>query len=206
MLTWHKRVRLTLLIVLVSTIMSACSVGGQSGDIDGQGQVDSAEERPAAAVSVPGVESCRTLPLRPPQNEPAGGSLPSMELVCLTPGPAVDLSQLGGKPVLINLWASWCMPCREEMPTIEDAYGAYRERVQFLGVDTRDGSESAAEFLQEVGVTYPQLADPGGRLLANFRIPGLPATILIDADGEIVKTTIGPLTDSSLRTLLERVT
>jgi cytochrome c biogenesis protein CcmG, thiol:disulfide interchange protein DsbE len=89
-------------------------------------------------------------------------------------GGTVRLADLKGKPVLINFWATWCQPCREEMPMLQAAQKRYGARVQFVGVNTKDQPDWAAEFLQEVNITYPQVVDFDGQLLASVRSSGLP--------------------------------
>lgn len=110
-----------------------------------------------------------------------------------------------GKPVVVNLWASWCGPCRKEMPILQAAHARYGERVQFVGVDTADGAEVAAAFLTKVGVTYPQLSDADATLLKHLRIPGLPVTVVIGADGCLVERHIGALGARDLDVLLNRL-
>lgn len=157
-------------------------------------------------VAVRGVESCAGLPQDSARPAATEDRLPALTLPCLTPGPAVDLSSLGGRPVLINLWATWCGPCREEMPILQDAHTKHGNKIAFLGVDTKDNPQRAAAFLQEVGVTYPQVVDLDGRLLSeHLRVPGLPVTVVIDAKGEVVKKHVGPFTAKSLEDLLHEV-
>lgn len=158
-----------------------------------------------APVAVPGVESCDAVPqqLAPP---PATGErLPSLRLPCLVPGPSIDPSVLVGRPVLVNLWATWCGPCREEMPLLQATHLRLGDDVQFLGVNTRDTTEAAAAFLPEVGVTYPQVVDLDGRLLGHLRIPGLPVTVLVDADGNVAARHIGELDPETLEALLDQI-
>ncbi len=151
-------------------------------------------------VAAPGVRPCSDLPVKARTDDVKGASLPSLSLPCLTGGPDVNLSRLGG-PVIVNLWATWCTPCREEMPALQDTFERYGNQVRFVGVDTKDDPHSAAAFLADVGVTYPQLVDPDGQLLADLRIPGLPVTVALDADGRVIKRHVGPLTRESLRAL-----
>ncbi|GAB3668680.1 hypothetical protein GCM10027596_39850 [Nocardioides korecus] len=117
----------------------------------------------------------------------------------------MDLSRLHGKPVLVNLWASWCGPCRKEMPILQAAHTRDGQRVQFIGVDTADGAEVAAAFLTKVGVTYPQLSDIDATLVKHLRIPGLPVTVVIGADGAVVERHIGAFAARDLDSLLDRV-
>jgi cytochrome c biogenesis protein CcmG/thiol:disulfide interchange protein DsbE len=163
----------------------------------------SSEYEPVAA---PGVDSCAALPFR---ESGAGGEnrLPEWRLPCLVSGPPVDLARLGGKPVLINLWATWCGPCREEMPILQNAHIRHRDKIAFLGVDTKDSPQRAAAFLGEVGATYPQVVDLDGRLLVeHLRVPGLPVTVVLDSDGEVIKKHVGAFTEESLEALIREVT
>ncbi len=156
------------------------------------------------ATAVSGVESCDVLPQQPASDGPAD-RLPPLRLPCLTPGPDIDLSALRGRPMLVNLWATWCRPCREEMPLLQANYERYRTEVQFVGVDTQDATDPAAEFLAAVGVTYPQVADLDGDLLDHLRLPGLPITVVLDADGRIAGKHIGELSQASIDGLLAKV-
>lgn len=157
-------------------------------------------------VVAPGVDSCAELPLR---ESVAGRAdrLPEWSLPCLVRGPSVDLARLGGKPVLINLWATWCGPCREEMPILQAAHVEHREEIAFLGVDTKDSPQRAAAFLEEVGATYPQVVDLYGRLLVeHLRVPGLPVTVVLDSEGQVIKKHVGAFTEESLESLIREVT
>ncbi len=164
---------------------------------------DAATGSEFASIEAKGVQPCSSLPLGGQQAEEA--LLPDLSLPCLTSGGQVDLRDLSGRPVLVNLWATWCGPCREEMPRLQAAYERFGDRVAFVGVDSQDFPQAAGEFLVEVGVTYPQLADPNAELLGFTRVPGLPVTLLLDADGVIVARHIGELNGSDLEELIEKV-
>lgn len=160
---------------------------------------------PVEPVGVPGVKPCGDLPRLRGAGQVGSGRLPDVALPCLTGGPPVMLSKLGGRPAILNLWATWCGPCREEMPVLQDGHERYGERIAFVGVNTKDNLSAAAHFLADVDVTYPQLADVDGRLLSHTRIPGLPVTVVLDARGQITKQHVGPLTDEGLTDLVEGV-
>jgi thiol-disulfide isomerase/thioredoxin len=125
---------------------------------------------------------------------PETGGLPDLTLPCLGGGPDVDLSSLTG-PLVVNIWASNCGPCRDEMPALQAFYKAHGDRVGVLGIDAVDTQPEAALGLAEItGARYPQLADPGGDLYDqdDLRVaPGLPQFILVDADGKVVKQLAG---------------
>jgi thiol-disulfide isomerase/thioredoxin len=179
-------------------------VTGSTDDTGGAGRSLPPAAPGHTPTAVPGVASCAELPQQPPDGAEID-RLPQLRLPCLTPGPDVDLSALGGRPVLVNLWASWCGPCREEMPVLQAPYERYGGDVQFLGVDTKDATEPAAAFLAEVGVTYPQVVDLEGDVLAHLRLPGLPVTVLLDAEGRVVDQHIGALNTASMEDLLGTV-
>ena len=182
------------------------NLGSRPAGTSAAAHLPAPEHTPAA---VPGVESCRVLPQQPPPRGGGGGAavdrLPALRLSCLTPGPDIDLSALRGRPMLVNLWATWCGPCREEMPLLQ-ATSEHHQQVQFLGVNTQDTTEAAAGFLGKAGVTYPQLVDPDGKLLDFLRVPGLPVTVVLDADGRIAGRHIGQLRAESIEALLANLT
>ena len=111
-----------------------------------------------------------------------------MTLPCLGGGPAVDLSTLRG-PMVVNLWASWCGPCREEMPVLQEFHSTHGDEVPVLGVDFQDPNTGLAiEQLAERGVTYPSVADTEAVLKAEpLRATALPLTALVDEDGVVVR-------------------
>lgn len=198
---WQRRIALLTGLVLT---LSSCSVGDADTEAVPSEAAGVAAEQVFSPVWVPGLESCTKLPAS--QDGDAGGErLADLSLPCLTGGPAVNLSQLAGRPVLVNLWATWCGPCREEMPILEDAYKQYAGEVSFVGVDTQDNPEAAAAFLREVGVTYPQLVDKDGQLLDHLGIPGLPVTVVLDDRGRVATRHVGPLTHETLRDLVDGV-
>lgn len=133
------------------------------------------------------------------------GGLPPLDLPCLGDGPDVSLKALTGRPTLINLWASWCGPCREEMPMLQQAFEAHGQTVRFLGVATRDDPAVAAEFVSATGVTYPHAVDRAGALLDELGLPGLPVTLALDPAGQVITTQIGQMTSAELSTLIKQL-
>lgn len=198
---------------VVVSVLLAATVGcaGQSVPTSGASapstpELEATSPMEYQPVAAPGVDSCRDLPLRT-GGTADGNRLPQLKLPCLVSGPPVNLADLGGKPVLINLWATWCGPCREEMPILQDAHIEHGDKIAFLGVDTKDNPEAAAAFLEEVGVTYPQVVDLDGRLLVeHLRVPGLPVTVVLDSEGKVIKKHVGAFTVESLDTLIREVT
>jgi len=89
-----------------------------------------------------------------------------------------------GHPVVVNVWAAWCVPCRVELPVLQRASLDYGKRVAFLGVDLRDNRGAAAKLLRDIPLTYPSYEDPHGKVANGFRLVGTPSTIYYDAAGK----------------------
>lgn len=113
-------------------------------------------------------------------------------------GDTLDLRDLRGRPVLLNLWASWCVPCRTETPYLQALHERYRERgleVVGVSVDNRTARNAVHDFVEEFGVTYTIVHDPEGRALDTFSALGLPATFVLDGEGTIRFLRIGPVVE-----------
>ena len=130
---------------------------------------------------------------------------PDFELEQLNGDGGLALSSLRGQVVVLNFWASWCPPCREEAPVLQDGWERYRERgVVFLGVDANDLSSDAREFIEEHGITYPNVHDGRGATLGRFGIPALPETMFIDRDGRVAAYVAGPVDAAALELSIEK--
>jgi thiol-disulfide isomerase/thioredoxin len=133
----------------------------------------------------------------PPQGDP----LPSLTLPCFTGGAPVALSRLG-KPAVINLWASWCLPCRTELPHFQAFADEVGDRVLVVGVVTEDQWSKAAYAGQDFGVRFPTVFDPDGQLKRALGRVGMPITVFVAADGSIRAVDMsGALTLEKLRAL-----
>jgi peroxiredoxin len=109
-------------------------------------------------------------------------------------GDTLRLVQLRGDPVMLNVWATWCPPCREEMPGLQalhERYGGRGLQVVAVSIDSRGSEPTIEAFLQEYGVTFTILHDVAEDISTQFRTPGVPATFLLDRDGIIVHRWIG---------------
>ncbi len=118
-------------------------------------------------------------------------------------GQMVSLSQFHGQPVILNLWASWCPPCKAEMPAIQQVYSAYQNQgLVVLGVNmtSQDDIASAQRFAKQAGVTFPVLLDQTGEVARSYEMRALPTTVFIDQNGMIQDLVVGgPLSKSMLR-------
>jgi len=121
-------------------------------------------------------------------------------------GGELSLSELRGQVVVLNFWASWCAPCRDEAPMLEAAWQRYRERgVIVVGVNDKDTEPPARAFIEEFGITYPNGPDPLSRIAGAYRIVGVPETFVISPQGEIAEVFIGSPTEAQLTNALERL-
>jgi cytochrome c biogenesis protein CcmG/thiol:disulfide interchange protein DsbE len=134
-----------------------------------------------------------------------GKPAPAFELKTLNGGETVRLADLTGQIAVINFWASWCIPCRDEHPVLNQAAALYEPYgVRFLGVLYRDTPANANAFLQELGVPpYPTLLDPNTVTAVDYGLYGVPETFFIGRDGRVVYKHVGPVTPESIRRVLE---
>jgi thiol-disulfide isomerase/thioredoxin len=149
------------------------------------------------AVTVPDLEGALGLPT---QNGEAAPDF-SIDLLDGTTFRLTDHLRDDRRPVILNLWASWCGPCRAEMPAF-DAVSKVQTDVLFLGVAVQDDPGAAAQFAEEIGVSYPLAIDDADRVGRRYPSPGLPATYFISADGVIVRTVFGQLDEDQLAELI----
>lgn len=125
-------------------------------------------------------------------------------------GARFDLADhLGGQIILVNVWASWCAPCRQEMPTLARAAATERgSRLLVVGLDERDRASSARAFSSSLGATYASLVDDDSQLLAQLpMLPhnAVPSSLFIDTEGKIAAVAIGPITSPQIASVLSRL-
>ena len=175
--------RAILALAAAAMLLTACS-GGAEVALPGPAKIDVDTPELRQMKARAGVEDCVA-----GRGEPVDGGLPAVTLPCFGGGPDVDLGALRG-PLVVNLWASTCGPCRQEMPILEAFHEQYGDRVQVIGIDYQDVQTGAAMHLvRQTGATYPLLADPQSELSGAAPFPvlrGLPFLALVDADGRVV--------------------
>lgn len=178
----RTRLRSGAVLLAALLVLTGCTDGSVPGPGRARVDVDTPQLREARVDA--GIEPCV-----PGRGEPVEGGLPAVTLPCFGGGPDVDLSALRG-PMVVNLWASWCGPCREEMPLLQSFHEEHGEEVAVLGVNENDTQpEAAMDLVATSGVTYPLLADPQTLLDGAAplpRIQGLPFMAFVDADGTVV--------------------
>lgn len=181
-----------LLIVLAAALMllTGCSTGSNQFDVDNGGQ------------------------FRFVAGTPAGGTIPIAEralapsfMGTLLDGGSWRSDELAGDVAVINVWASWCPPCRVESPELEEVYQELQdEGVQFLGVNVKDEQQLAQAFVDSKGLTYPSLFDPASEVALAFRdypASAIPSTIVLDRGGRVAAVFTASVNQEDLRATLE---
>ncbi len=154
-------------------------------------------KRMAAALAIGLLASCGSTTVGNPT--PSGATttatstvkekLPTVTLKGLNGEDPLTVSDLKGTPTVINLWASWCGPCKTELPILARAHTSYGAKVRMIGIDFDDGDSAAAiDLARTAGVTYPLYADPKSRVRSDLAVIGLPQTVFVDGQGTIVAT------------------
>jgi thiol-disulfide isomerase/thioredoxin len=134
-----------------------------------------------------------------------GRPAPPIDLPDVRPNrPRVVLADLRGTPVLVNFWATWCVPCRKEMPLLAAADDRLDGKVAIVGVDVKDNRDAAESFLAARDVDYPSAYDPEEALRDPYDLVGLPVTVLVGRDGRVIQRVTGEVTRSRLDGLLAR--
>lgn len=188
-------------LVVAGVLLTGCTQERGTGPLPGPSKIDVDTPELEELKEKAGVEPCV-----PGSGPPVEGGLPEVTLACLGGGDDVDLSTLRG-PMVINLWASWCGPCRAEMPVLQGFHEQYGDRVPVLGINWQDMQATAAmELVVDTGVTYPLLADPNASfgIVDGMPIRGLPGIVLLDADGGIAYRALEEIeSEQELLTLVE---
>ena len=190
MIKWHMTYgpltrwrRAMVILWLTVALVSACGRG------------DTASQAPEGAMG---------LLLVPQDERTAAPAVTGAGLV----GGSIGILDYPGKVVVLNEFASWCIPCQKELPVLAAAQKAY-PNVQFLGLDVKDDDEAALGFLAAEGATYPVIKDPAGDLLAQFTMNptrGLPVTFFIDEQGRLAGRILGEVTSESLAAAIKSLT
>ena len=127
----------------------------------------------------------------------AGESLPDVELLPIDGGAPISLADIEG-PAVVNLWATWCAPCRREIPDFEAVHQARGDSVRFVGINIGEDADDAVAFLDEVGATYDQFLDSAGFVVTELRTATMPVTLVLAPDGTISTKHLGPMDQDDL--------
>ncbi len=128
----------------------------------------------------------------------AGKPAPACALSSLD-GEQLSLADLGGKPILLNFWSTWCVPCKTEHALLQRASQAYGDRVEFIGIVYQDTAENARGYLKRLGSNYRQFMDPNSECAIDYGVAGVPETFFINPQGVVFTKQVGPVTPAVIR-------
>ena len=139
---------------------------------------------------------------------PVAGTVPAADFTVQDwEGGKVSLSDYYGKPIVVNFWATWCGPCKSELPAFDNAYAAYRDEITFLMVNMTDGySETVAgtkQFIEENGYSFPVYFDTSYEAYQAYGVTAIPMTLFIDADGKLITSVLGAMSESTFAGYLQ---
>ena len=117
----------------------------------------------------------------------------------------ITLAATRGQPTVVNFFASWCVPCRQEMPALQTVSTRLQGKVAFLGVDHQDDRDGALKLLADTGVQYPTGYDPDGKVATSYGLFGMPTTLFVSADGRLLEKHTGQLTADKLDEEISRL-
>jgi cytochrome c biogenesis protein CcmG/thiol:disulfide interchange protein DsbE len=187
-------------LVLGAAVLLTCGLSGCGSDaappvdfVPSLAASESPEGEAGSAPTLPGVPPC---PSSDADAAEQGGvpALPSGEFECLTEGPAVNLAGLRGVPTVVTIWASWCEPCRREIPFFVDLQKRAGTQVRVLGIDVLDRAAPARAAVEDFGMNFPSVRDPEGVTKKTVGYPGPPVTLFVDDEGAITYRKVGPVT------------
>ena len=198
----HVNVRPRLLVIsLVTALVVSLGVGWAIARTGGDSSSDGVSHIDATDATGPAV----TDDLRPPtigtNAVVKGKPLPDVAVQTLQ-GDAVQVSSLKGQPMVINVWGSTCVPCKQELPAFAAAHLQYGDTVRFVGIDYLGASDREEQFARDKGVQYELLYDSNGEFIVAVGITTFPVTLFVRADGTIVKQT-GLLDEGKLTSIIE---
>ena len=158
--------------------------------LTGCGSDDETADPPAQSVA--DVATDMTACPAQPDTPAADSDLPTISIECFGGG-TLDLTKAPGVPTVLNLWASWCGPCREELPLVQDLAEVAGEQVRVVGVITQDGIPQATSFAADAGVTFPGAFDGTAEVMTGLGVKNLPLTAFLAADGSVAFVKVGPV-------------
>lgn len=133
------------------------------------------------------------------------GTAPPIDLERLDADGRVTLEQFAGRPVVLNFFASWCVPCRKELPAFREVARRLEGRVAFVGVNHQDNRKGALELIDEFDVPYPSGFDPRGGVAADYGLFGMPSTVFVSPAGDLLERHTGELSAATLEAAIERL-
>lgn len=134
-----------------------------------------------------------------------GNSAPDFNLI-LFDGNEFAMSDYYGSPIVLNFWASWCGPCRDEAASLEKSWNSYGDLgVRFVGIDLQDNESDARAYIEEFGISYPNGRDEDGKITIDYGIVGMPVTFFVDRKGLVVDRWVGAIPEKALIESIELI-
>ena len=156
----------------------------------------------ALALTLVPLAACGSSDQRSGTEHTTTPGLAAITVTPLTDAPAIRFGRATATPMVVNVWATWCVPCRKEMPAFDAVAKQYDGAVRFVGINLGDTAALARQFVDETGVSFDQYLDPDSTAQAVLGITSMPATVLLRADGTIAATHNGALDAGELTSLL----
>lgn len=192
-LTATKGRRIALVLAAAVISLSACSSSETAGELVSQptpnpviseAEQNSGDRDPEllALMQEVNLDPCPTPAVNPDAAIPG---LPDQIFECLGDTSAISLAQIRGKPLIVNVWASWCPPCIEELPLLNKVSRELKGQVDFIGINIEDDSTKALQLMQDFDISYPSVIDRSGDTRAPLTIPGPPVTYFVTAEGVV---------------------
>ena len=198
--TVFNKTLITAVLVLAGFILAACGEATPTGT----GLVAPSGQITPANTIAPDINTPNDAPRPPSEQIRIGNVAPDFSLN--TPDDrTIKLSQFRGKPVLINFWATWCVPCTTELPLLAQTYQANQDKLVILGVNMKEDAGTVEARVKSVGITYPVVLDNTSDVTNRYQVRGFPTSLFVDKNGVIQRITVGPLTEDTIRSSLERV-
>jgi cytochrome c biogenesis protein CcmG/thiol:disulfide interchange protein DsbE len=192
----HRSIAVVLVTAAIS--LSACSSSETAGELVSQPSTDTnisdnqssnnqegtlvRDSDLLALMQEVNLDPCPTAALNPDAAIPG---LPDQVFDCLGDTATVSLAQVRGTPMVVNVWASWCPPCIEELPLLEKVSRELKGEVDFIGINLEDDPMKALQLMQDFGISYPSVIDRSGDTRAPLTIPGPPVTFFVTSEGVI---------------------
>lgn len=192
-LTFGRGRRIAVVLAAAAIFLSACSSSETAGELVSQ---PSSLSSSSETLSVAGDRDPELLalmqevnldpcPTPAPNPDAAIPGLPDQVFDCLGDTSSISLAQVRGTPLVVNVWASWCPPCIEELPLLNKVSRELDGEVDFIGINIEDDSTKALQLMQDFGITYPSVIDRSGDTRAPLTIPGPPVTYFVTSQGVI---------------------
>lgn len=196
-----KRRLILVVLVLTGVLLVAC---GDEATPTATGLTGPSGQITPANTIAPGSSTTYEPPKSANDQVRIGSLAPDFNLNNLN-NQVIKLSQFRGKPVLMNFWATWCPPCEAELPMLEQTYQANSDKLVILGVNMREDADTVAGRVDKAGLKYPIVLDGNGDVTNRYQVRVFPTSLFIDKNGIVQRIILGPLTEDTVKSALERV-